>query len=348
VTVEGFSVLDADAHVIEPPSVFGAWADLSASAIELAPDTPMVPCGDIELIADQMASGFDSPSYLRAMDAQGIDAVVLYPSIGLFVPFQPEMDAAQSAAACRSYNEWIAGYCAEDETRMAGVGLVPLADPILAVVEAERAAALGLVGVLARPNHLYGRNLGDVAYDPLHAALAELGLVLAVHEGLGLRGPTIGADRFPRFTARHLLSHPMEQMAAMASLVLDGALARHPDLRVAFLESGTGWLPYWLHRLDEHQEWMDPGGERASALFARQCVISTEADDALTSLVVDRVGADHVLWASDFPHPDALFPDAATTFVAEARRQGIADADLATILWDGPLAFYALEGRLST
>ena len=347
-TVDGLRVLDADAHVIEPPSVFGAWTDVSASAIDLAPDTPMVPCGDIELIADQMASGFDAPSYLRAMDAQGIDAVVLYPSIGLFVPFLPALDAAQSAAACRSYNEWIAAYCREDETRMAAVGLVPLADPTLAVEEADRVADLGLVGVLARPNHLYSRNLGDPAYDPLYAALAEAGLVLSVHEGLGLRGPTIGADRFDGFTARHLLSHPMEQMAAMASLVLDGALARHPGLRVAFLESGSGWLPYWLHRLDEHQEWMDPGAERASALFARQCVISTEADDALTGMVADRVGADRVLWASDFPHPDALFPDAATTFVAAARRQGITDADLATILWDGPLAFYALGTRLTT
>jgi predicted TIM-barrel fold metal-dependent hydrolase len=345
--VEGFRVLDADAHVIEPPSVFGPWADLGTSAIDLAPDTPMVPCGDLELIADQMASGFDAPSYLRAMDAQGIDAVVLYPSIGLFVPFQPELDAGQSAAACRSYNEWVAGYCAEDDTRLAGVGLVPLADVGLAVAEERHAAALGLAGVLARPNHLYGRNLGDAAYDPLYAALVEDGLVLSVHEGLGLRGPTIGVDRFAGFTARHLLSHPMEQMAAMASLVLDGALARHPDLRVAFLESGTGWLPYWLHRLDEHQAWMDPGAERASALFARQCVISTEADDALTGLVLDRVGADHVVWASDFPHPDALFPGAATTFVAEALRQGITDADLAAILWDGPLAFYALAGRLT-
>ncbi len=346
-TVGGFRVLDADAHVVEPPHVFAEWSAVGPTVIDLAADTPMVPCGDAEVIADQMVSGFDAPSYLRAMDAQGIDAVVLYPSIGLFVPFQPELDATQSAAACRSYNEWLAGYCAEDGRRMVGVGLVPLADVDLAVSEAEHAADLGLVGVLARPNHLYGRNLGDPAYDPLHAALADAALVLSVHEGLGLRGPTIGADRFTGFTARHLLSHPMEQMAAMASLVLDGAMARHPDLRVAFLESGTGWLPYWLHRLDEHQEWMDPGAERASDLFARQCIISTEADDALTAAVVDHVGADHVVWASDFPHPDALFPDAATTFVTEARAQGITDADLATVLWDSPLAFYALADRFT-
>jgi predicted TIM-barrel fold metal-dependent hydrolase len=345
--VEGFRVLDADAHVVEPPEVFGSWADLSPNAIDLPADTPMVPCGDFDLIQDQLQHAFDAPSYLRGMDAQGIDAVVLYPSIGLFVPFQPELDAGQSADACRSYNEWISAYCGEEPQRLAGVGLVPLIDVGRAVQEAQRAADLGLVGVLARPNHLYARNLGDTAYDPLYAFLADAGLILAVHEGLGLRGPTIGADRFTSFTARHLLSHPMEQMAAMASLVLDGALDRHPNLRVAFLESGTGWLPYWLHRLDEHLVWAGIDRRPASVAFADQCVISTEADDELVRGVVDRVGADHVLWASDFPHPDALFPDAATTFVSEARGQGLDDEDLATILWDSPVDFYRLADRLT-
>lgn len=339
--VEGLRVLDADAHVVEPPEVFGSWT----VAIDLPDDTPMVPCGDLDLIQDQLQHGFDAASYLRGMDAQGIDAVVLYPSIGLFVPFQPDLTAQESADACRSYNEWIVGYCATDPGRLTGVGLVPLADVDLAVAEAR--AASGLLGVLARPNHLYGRNLGDPYYDPLYAFLAEAGLVLAVHEGLGLRGPTIGADRFDSFTARHLLSHPMEQMAAMASLVLDGALDRHPTLRVAFLESGTGWLPYWLHRLDEHLEWAGGGRRPASVAFAEQCVISTEADDDLVGSVIETVGADHVLWASDFPHPDALFPDAATTFVREAREQGVDDDALRTILWDAPLDFYRLAERLT-
>ena len=339
--VEGFRVLDADAHVVEPPEVFGDWS----SAMDLPDDTPMVPCGDFDLIQDQLDNAFDAPSYLRGMDAQGIDAVVLYPSIGLFVPFQPELDARQSADACRSYNEWISAYCGESPGRLFGVGLVPLSDVDLAVTEAR--AADGLVGMLARPNHLYGRNLGDPYYDPLYAFLAEADLVLAVHEGLGLRGPTIGADRFTSFTARHLLSHPMEQMAAMASLVLDGALDRHPTLRVAFLESGTGWLPYWLHRLDEHLEWRGDGARPASVAFAEQCVISSEADDDLVGGAIARVGADHVLWASDFPHPDALFPDAATTFLREARGQGVSDVDLATVLWDAPLDFYRLQGRLA-
>src|SRR5438132_9886801 len=131
----GHRVLDADAHVVEPASVFG---ELARDSMDLPPTTPFVPCGDADKIADQLSNGFDAPSYLRAMDKQGIDAVVLYPSIGLFVPFLPELSPDDSAAACRSYNDWMASYCTAAPARMTGVGLVPLADVDLAVAEAKR------------------------------------------------------------------------------------------------------------------------------------------------------------------------------------------------------------------
>src|SRR5262249_22491566 len=139
----GRRILDADAHVIEPPDVFGPAAAMTA--IDIAPHTPMIPCGDPEKLRDQFAHGFDAPSYLRAMDAQGIDAVVLYPSTGLFVPFQPDLDGAASARACRAYNEWVAGYCEQGRGRMFAVGLAPLVDPRRATLEAAHAARLGLV-----------------------------------------------------------------------------------------------------------------------------------------------------------------------------------------------------------
>lgn len=345
--IDGFRVLDADAHVVEPAHVFANWAEPGAGPIDLPPDTPMVPCGDFDLLKDQFEHGFDAPSYLRAMDAQGIDAVVLYPSIGLFVPFLPSLSAGESAEACRSYNEWMASYCDESSSRMTGVALVPLADVDLAVKEVERAHELGLVGVIARPNHLYGRNLGDPDYDPLWECVAGNGMTLSVHEGLGLRGPTIGADRFTSFAARHALSHPMEQMAAMASMVLDGALERHPGLRVAFLESGTGWLPYWLARLDDHIEWMSPERPSATVLFDQHCVISSEADDDCVGTVVDWMGAEYVMWASDFPHPDAVYPGAPALFLQECAEQGVTVDDVRVMLWDAPMAFYDLEARFT-
>ena len=340
----GRRVLDGDAHVIEPGGLFG---EAALESMDLPATTPRVPCGDFELLADQFEHGFDAASYLRAMDRQGIDAAVLYPSVGLFVPFQPGFDADASARACAAYNDWIAGYCAEDPTRLAGVGIVPLVDPARAAREAERVAGLGLVGVLARPNHLYGRNLGDAVFDELYSVLEDTAVVLAVHEGLGVRGPTIGSDRFGSFALRHALSHPMEQMAALASLFLEGALERHPRLRVAFLESGTGWLPYWLDRLDDHAEWMRDSETaglslKPSEYFARQCVISCDPEDHLAGWTVGRVGADHVIWASDFPHPDAVFPGAVEEFVAD----GGVDADaLDAVLWQTPLDFYGLADR---
>src|SRR3954452_9006409 len=125
--VQGFRVLDADAHVVEPPEVFSTWTDNPLPA-DLPADTPLVPCGDFALVADQFEHSFDAASYLRAMDAQGIDAVVLYPSIGLFGPSLPELTAEQSAPACASYTDWLAASCALPPTRTSRAALVPLAD----------------------------------------------------------------------------------------------------------------------------------------------------------------------------------------------------------------------------
>jgi len=351
---DGKRILDADAHVIEPGDVFGDAPSVGPELMDLPPSTPFQAVGDNAKLTDFFVAGCSADAYLRCMDTEGIDAVVLYPSMGLYVPYVPELDPGKSAAVCRAYNDWIAAYCATDSSRLAGVGIVPLADVRLASQEARHAADLGLPGVMVRPNHVYGRSLGARDYDPLYDVLEETRLVLAVHEGLGVRGaPTIGRDVSELFAVRHAMSHPMEQMAAMASLILEGALERHRTMRVAFLESGTGWLPYWLARLDGHAEWMH--GTETGALsvtpseyFARQCMISTDPDDPLAAWVVSQVGADHVVWASDFPHPDAMYPDAVTSFLKESAEHGLVDGELDAVLWDTPLRFYRLEDRFST
>ncbi len=344
-------VLDADGHVVEPSEVFADLLPPGVEVFDLPSTTPYEMCGDLELLRDQLDHGFDAPSYLRAMDAQGIDAAVLYPSMGLFVPFLPELDADRSAAACRAYNDWIADYCSTDPARLAAVGVVPR-DGTRAAVEAERASELGLPGVLLRPNHLDADYLDAPSWDPLYDALEQTGGVLAIHEALGVRsGTTIGSDRFSSFAARHACSHPLEQMTAAVALLLGGVLERHPRLRVAFLESGTGWLPYWLARLDDHRDWMHETecadlSLAPSEYFARQCVISSDPEDVLAPFTIASVGADHVMWASDFPHPDAAFPDAVDEFLELVPE--LDDASRGAVLWDTPLRFYGLEARFTT
>jgi predicted TIM-barrel fold metal-dependent hydrolase len=347
----GLPVLDADGHVVEPASVFGDVIPAGAAVFDLPATTPYQMCGDLDLLRDQLDHGFDAPSYLRAMDAQGIDAAVLYPSMGLFVPFLPELDADGSLAACCAYNDWIAEYCATDTTRLAGVGVVPR-DPGRAAEEARRIADLGLVAVLMRPNHLGGDYLDATSWAPLYSMLEETSLVLAVHEALGVRaGSTIGSDRFDTFAARHTCSHPLEQMTAAVALLLGGVLERHPGMRVAFLESGTGWLPYWLARLDDHREWMRDAecadlSLTPSEYFARQCAISSDPEDVLAAFTISQVGADHVMWASDFPHPDAEFPGAVDEFLEVI--PDVDDAERRAVLWETPMRFYGLEGRFTS
>jgi predicted TIM-barrel fold metal-dependent hydrolase len=131
---------------------------------------------------------------------------------------------------------------------------------------------------------------------------------------------TAGIDRFESFFFQHIVSHPFEQQLACLSLIAGGVLERFPRLRVAFMESGTGWLPYWLHRMDEHYEtlgWMVPEiTMRPSKYFSRQCYISTEPGDSHVAGVAELIGADRILFASDFPHYDAVFPGAVQAFVA--------------------------------
>ncbi len=346
---DGLAVLDADAHVVEPGSLFAAWTPAGRAVMDLPATTPVELCGDSSKLADQLEHGFDAPSYLRAMDAQHIDAAVLFPSVGLFVPFLPELDDGEAADACRAYNEWAAAYCATDPARLAAMGVVPQRVPARAADEARHASELGLVGVLVRPNHVAPAYLDDPSFDPLYDALEDTGIVLGVHEALGVRAPTIGRDRFEGFAARHACSHPLEQMTAATALLLGGVCERHPALRVAFLESGTGWLPYWLARLDEHHEWARDGEcagltLRPSEYFARQCVISSDPEDALAAFTIGRVGADHVMWASDFPHPDAAFPTALDEFFEHLDGVDV-DTDGRQVLWDTPARFYRLGDR---
>jgi predicted TIM-barrel fold metal-dependent hydrolase len=252
---------------------------------------------------------------LAAMDRDRIERGLLFPSAGLYLASVQE--EAYAAALCRAYNNWLYDYCAADRKRLMGVAAIPVQDVKLAVEEAQRAVnQLGFKGVFVRPNPVKGRSIDDPYYDPLYKSVVELGVPLLVHEGSGAYLPTAGADRFPgQWFFTHTISHPFEQMLASLSLICRGALERHPELQVVFLESGAGWLPYWLWRMDEHFEiltfqvpWLK---KKPSEYFRRQCFISFEADETRLGEVIASIGAERVVFASDYPHWDATFPGVA-------------------------------------
>src|SRR6516165_4618386 len=347
-------IVDADGHVVEPAA---AWSGLPDEyRVRVVPDGhgyEHVIVGDTEILAVPLGnlarpgSTFDDPATFRPlaeaqpggwdpvarladMDAEGIDQAVLYPSIGLYMSVLS--DATAAVAVARAYNDWLADYCggAGGARRLFGTAMLPLQDPGAAAAELRRAVdSLGSVAGFVRPNPCLGRSLSDRAYDVVWDAAEELGVPIGVHEGSSVIVPTLGADRPFNPMILHAVSHSFEEMLACAQLIAFGVLERHPSLRVVFLESSGGWGPFWLERLDEQAESF--GGFcpdmklRPSEYFARQCAISFEVDERTLPALAPFVGAERIVWGSDYPHHDATFPGA-----VDALRATIAPCPTAT------------------
>ena len=360
-------VIDSDGHVIEPPDLWARYLEeryrpraprpvrdengrfgyvvddryLMRVAASLA--VPRAAGGGEARIRE---GGWDPHKRLEDMDAEGIDVAVLYPTLAFFFP---EIgDVALHAALCRAYNDWLADYCKAAPERLLGVALLPLQDVEASIRELERATgSLGFRGAFVRPNPYAGRPIQHPAYDPFWDCASSLGVPITVHEGVSDALPTLGRDRTENPVFLHLMSHPFEQMAACGGLILGGVLERFPDLRCVFLESGSGWAPYWLDRMDEHfAVWHKklPAVRRApSEYFARQCFIAMDPDDGLAATTVGLLGDACVVWSSDYPHIDATFPGAVKQSLESLG--ALPEASIRKVLGGNALRLYGLPAR---
>lgn len=371
----GFKIFDADAHVIypadlwsryldkryvgrvgsrqpvpgfetyNPVTVDGRWTQHDTilygqfqKYIDWTKDDMIAQYGE-ELVLD----GFTGDRVANALARDGIDLSVIYgPEYDLwFDGIDPDLQAAM----VRAYNRWGAEMRATSGGRVHTAGPVPLGDVTRAIAEIEHAYHhLGIRAFWARPDEFNHRTLGDRYYDPVWELIQDLDVPFSTHEFMGLRGNSFGSDRFRGYSEWHTVVHPFEAMGAMVSMICHGVYERFPRLRVAYLEAGCGWLPSWLHRIDEH---LEAAGARefpeltmtATDYFARNCWISTECEDPFVSDVIRWMGDERILFESDFPHPDSKFPHASETFLSLLPEQ-ISNDSKRRILWDNPLAFY--------
>jgi len=336
-------VVDADGHVVEPREAWDDLPDPHRPRIESdAKGYEHVVVGDTEILAVPLGTlatpgarfsdtgafrpleqaqpgGSDPDARLADMDAEGIDQAVLYPSVGLY--FWALDDAAAAVAIARAYNDWLAGYCAATRRRLFGSAMLPMQDPAAAATELRRAATdLGFTAAFVRPNPCCGRSLADRAFDPVWSAATELDVAIGIHEGSSVILPTLGSDRPFNPLVLHATSHSFEEMLAYAQMAAFGVFDRHPMLKVVFLESSGGWVPFWLERLDEQAEsfggFCPDMSLKPSEYFARQCWVSFEVEERTLPLLAPFVGPDRIVWGSDYPHHDATFPGA----VAALRR----------------------------
>jgi uncharacterized protein len=340
---DGHRVVDSDGHLLEPADVYDGKVD--PRHLERAPrilrdeqgrqgfsmlGMPPFAGGDFgsgDAVTPQglrrpagrqwdeaQPGGFDPHARIRDMDTDGVDAAVLFPTLGLFNSLIPEAEAAVAIARC--LNDHAAEYARPYPDRLFCVGVLPLKDVDASIAELQRVAGMGFPAVVVRPNPDPNtqRKLDDPAYEPLWSAAEEAHIVVAIHEGVNPLIPFAGLDRCQNMFDWHVVSHPFEQMLAMVTLIRAGVMERHPSLRFGFMESNCGWLPYWLERMDSNYKqigWQAPEVKRPpSEYFQRQCAITCEADEEAVGAVADLVGDDRIMWASDYPHYDSEFPGA--------------------------------------
>ena len=304
----------------------------------------------VEGINTNRPAGSDPHARLKDMNTEGVDIAILY-GTSFRSAICGLMDGEYAAAVCRAYNDWLAEYCSADRKRLKGAALVPLQNVPAAIAEMERAITkLGMV-TICLPTNVYGKNLNHPDFLPFFEAAQSLGIPLSVHPTVGHNGQpglygvqSAGSERFDRFFFTHIVGFPFELMIAVLSIVGGGIFERFPRLKVAFLEGGAGWLPFWMERIDEHYEKLAPQvpelRKRPSEYIkSENFYISTEAEESMLPAVLEHVGEDRVLYASDFPHWDCSFPNSVRHI---SERQNLSDAAKRKVLGDNAARLYQL------
>jgi predicted TIM-barrel fold metal-dependent hydrolase len=243
---------------------------------------------------------------LQDLDRDGLRASVIYGPLSLGFPIE---DPALQHACYAAWNDWaVEEFNAAAPDRLCVLAFLPSHSPESAAAELERCAAIGHRGAIIS---VFDVDVGDPAWDRLWAAAAQTGLPISFH----IRGGTSAklSYRIGKWQSAAFASLlPMQLDEPLATMMFCGALERHPGMKLVLAESGIGWLPYFLARMD--LEWralrdkLDYATEAPpSDLFRRQ-VMATFEEDALGAQLLPLLGADSCMWASDYPHTDSTFP----------------------------------------
>jgi predicted TIM-barrel fold metal-dependent hydrolase len=190
----------------------------------------------------------------------------------------------------------------------------------MAVDELDRCLRLGHRGAIINP---FEMDLREAAWDRLWAAVAEAGVPLSFHIGKGTRlDPTNVRERAPFSSVV-----PLQMDEPLALMIFFGALERHPGLDLVLAESGIGWLPYFVARMDDQfEKHCVPYGDecigtRPSELFTRQ-VYATFEEEPMGATLIPLLGFDNFMWACDYPHPDSTWPDSRAAIEASLGELG--------------------------
>ncbi len=247
---------------------------------------------------------------IKDQELDGVDAEVLYPILGLAKRLD---DPEVTYVVYQIYNDWVAEFCKTNPQRFAGLACIPNNDPEVAAGELRRAAKLNLRGadfaVSTAVKPLYHRD-----WDVLWATSAECNMPVSFHaSGIFARRPD------PEDVETHGLAHRAASLSMfqlggfefLGSIIFSGACDRYPNFKFILGECGVAWIPYFLDRMDNQyeNEFHQLNLSMKPSDFWRRQGFSTFQWEGFVADVAHLVGENNIMWGSDYPHPDGVWPE---------------------------------------
>ena len=288
----------------------------------------------------------NSRGRLEDMDIEGRDVDFVIP--GPWAYAAPTLPAHLTRALFDAYHRYMADFCSADTTRLKSMIVVPANDPEHAAKVIRALANAPWVSAVW-PSMPEGLPVDDPDLDPIWAAANEADLPIMYHAF------TVEPPYFPGY--RDLWDNAAVGRCAgqtwggqrfLSYMLISGVMDRYPNLRVATLESGHGWLPHWLTRLTRQIAYVKgavpPELKHTPLEFAQMgrvfCSIDVSEGVEMTKSVIDLLGDQVLMFASDYPHPETTFPKHVDSVVAWRERLG--DEALRKMLWDNAARFFRL------
>jgi predicted TIM-barrel fold metal-dependent hydrolase len=369
-------LISVDDHIIEPPDMFvnhlperykddapqlvhqddgtDTWTFrdtvIRTAALNAVAGRPKEEYGLEPQALDEIRPGcYDVNERVADMNAGGILAQMNFPSFPGFAArlFATE-DADFSLALVRAYNDWhIDEWCGAHPGRFIPMAIPVIWDAELCAAEVRRVAAKGCHSLTftENPAVLGYPSFHDPYWNPLWRALSDTDTVLSVHIGSSGRLAIPAVDSPPDVM---ITLQPMNIVSAAADLLWSQPVKDFPDLKIALSEGGTGWIPYFLERVDRtfemHAAWtlQDFGGKLPSEVF-REHFLTCFISDPMGVKLRHEIGIDNIAWECDYPHSDSMWPEAPEELMGVMERFDVPDSDIAKMTHENAMRWYSFD-----
>ena len=339
--MSSYKVISSDSHVIEPPDLWtsriepkyrdraphvvseedadwwytdgrrGQSFGIGAQAGRRFEEPEKVT--NLDRLANIPPAGYIPEEHVKAMDIDGIDAGIVYPTCSLVLYSVPDGDLL--TAIFRTYNDWVAEFCNAFPKRLRGIGALNTDDIQSGVEELERCAKMGLVGAIIPVYPPEDRPYDSPEYEPLWAAAQDLGMPLALHVATKRPGAGHAFSSLESRKGAHIVTVDYFARVSLAHIILSGVFERHPKLQVGSVEHELAWIPHLLSQMDyrytqgtrENFPYRFSNDMLPSDFFHRNVFLGFQ-EDGLGIQMRHIIGLDNILWGSDYPHHESTFP----------------------------------------